>query len=165
MRTLSGVEITKKPYTFLFLFLKPWTPSKSNNLYLSELFLCCFLDFLLSSRVIRVLPRQHSGKESVGQCKRCTRCRFNPWLRQTPWSRKFNPLKYSCLKNSMDRGAQWATIHEVAKSQTRQHTSTVFILFQNILVFSTDIDKEKLNIIRRWFYVHKCFLNEEGLEK
>ena len=29
-----------------------------------------------------------------------------------------NPLQYSCLENSMDRGAWWATVHEVAKSQT-----------------------------------------------
>ena len=49
----------------------------------------------------------------------------------------------------MDRGAQWATVHGVNKeSDTTEHTSTNFILFQNILVFSTDIDKEKLNIIR-----------------
>ena len=25
---------------------------------------------------------------------------------------------YSCLENSMDRGAWWATVHRVAKSQT-----------------------------------------------
>ena len=29
-----------------------------------------------------------------------------------------NPLQYSCLENSMDRGAWWAIVHEVAKSQT-----------------------------------------------
>ena len=29
-----------------------------------------------------------------------------------------NPLQYSCLENPMDRGAWWATDHEVAKSQT-----------------------------------------------
>ena len=29
-----------------------------------------------------------------------------------------NPLQYFCLKNPMDRGAWWATVHEVAKSQT-----------------------------------------------
>jgi len=28
------------------------------------------------------------------------------------------PLQYSCPWNSMDRGAQWATVHRVAKSQT-----------------------------------------------
>ena len=30
-----------------------------------------------------------------------------------------NPLQYSCLENSIDRGAWWATVHGVAESQTR----------------------------------------------
>ena len=29
-----------------------------------------------------------------------------------------NPLEYSCLENSMDRGVWWAAVHGVAKSQT-----------------------------------------------
>ena len=29
-----------------------------------------------------------------------------------------NPLQYSCLENPMDRGAWWATVHRVTKSQT-----------------------------------------------
>ena len=29
------------------------------------------------------------------------------------------PLQYSCLGNPMDRGAWWAAVHGVAKSQTR----------------------------------------------
>ena len=29
-----------------------------------------------------------------------------------------NPLQDSCLGNPMDRGAWWATVHEVSKSQT-----------------------------------------------
>ena len=28
-----------------------------------------------------------------------------------------NPLHYFCLKNPMDRGTWWATVHSVAKSQ------------------------------------------------
>ena len=28
-------------------------------------------------------------------------------------------LQYSCLENPMDGGAWWATVHRVAKSQTR----------------------------------------------
>ena len=28
------------------------------------------------------------------------------------------PLQYSCLENSLDRGAWWATVHGIAKSQT-----------------------------------------------
>ena len=42
-----------------------------------------------------------------------------------------NPLQYSCLGNSMDRGAWWATVHEVAKSWTQLsmhiHTYTILI--------------------------------------
>ena len=30
-----------------------------------------------------------------------------------------NPLQYYCLENPMDRGAWWATVHGVTKSQTR----------------------------------------------
>ena len=30
-----------------------------------------------------------------------------------------NPLQYSCLKSSMERGAWQATVHGVTKSQTR----------------------------------------------
>ena len=30
-----------------------------------------------------------------------------------------NPLQYSCLENPMERGAWWATVHGVTKSQTQ----------------------------------------------
>ena len=32
------------------------------------------------------------------------------------------PLQYSCLENPMNRGAWWATVHRVAKSQTQLKT-------------------------------------------
>ena len=37
---------------------------------------------------------------------------------EDPWRRKWQPIQYSCLENPMDRGAWWATGHEVAKSWT-----------------------------------------------
>ena len=33
--------------------------------------------------------------------------------------RNGNPLQYSCLQNSMERGAWWITVHGVTKSQTQ----------------------------------------------
>ena len=36
---------------------------------------------------------------------------------------KSNPLQYSCLENSMNRGASWATVHGVAKSWMRLSTA------------------------------------------
>ena len=34
------------------------------------------------------------------------------------------PLQYSCLENPMDRGAWWAAVHGVAKSQTQLNDFT-----------------------------------------
>ena len=42
-----------------------------------------------------------------------------PGLGRSPGEGNGNPLQYSCLENPMDRGAWWATVHGVAKSQTR----------------------------------------------
>ena len=36
-----------------------------------------------------------------------------------------NPLQNSCLKNPMDRGAWWATVYGVAKSQRTHKISTL----------------------------------------
>ena len=42
-----------------------------------------------------------------------------PGSGRSPGEGHGNPLQYSCLEYSMDRGAWWATVHGVAKSQTR----------------------------------------------
>ena len=39
-------------------------------------------------------------------------------LERSPGEGNGNPLQYSCLENSMDRGAWQATIRGIAKSQT-----------------------------------------------
>ena len=39
-------------------------------------------------------------------------------LGRSPGEVHGNPLQYSYLGNAMDRGAQWATVQRVAKSQT-----------------------------------------------
>ena len=40
-----------------------------------------------------------------------------PGLGRSAGEANDNPLQYSCPGNPMDRGAWWATIHEVAKTQ------------------------------------------------
>ena len=42
-----------------------------------------------------------------------------PGWRRSPGEGNGSPLQYSCLENPMDRGAWQATVHGVAKSQTR----------------------------------------------
>ena len=41
-----------------------------------------------------------------------------PGLGRSPEKGNGNPLQYSCLENSMDRGAWQATVHGVARSRT-----------------------------------------------
>ena len=42
-----------------------------------------------------------------------------PGLGKSPGEGNGNPLQCSCLENSLDRGAWWATVHGVAKGWTR----------------------------------------------
>ena len=42
-----------------------------------------------------------------------------PGLGRSPREGNSNPLHYSGLENAMDRGAWWAAVHRVTKSQTR----------------------------------------------
>ena len=42
-----------------------------------------------------------------------------PELERCPGVWNGNLLQYSCLENSIDRGAWWATVHGIAKSRTR----------------------------------------------
>ena len=55
-------------------------------------------------------------------CLQCRRHEFNPWVgkKGREGNREGNgyPLQYSCLENSMDRGAWWVTVLGVAKSKT-----------------------------------------------
>ena len=41
-----------------------------------------------------------------------------PGLGRSPGEGNGNPLQYSCLENSMDGGAWWATVHGITKSPT-----------------------------------------------
>ena len=40
-----------------------------------------------------------------------------PGSERSPGGGHGNPLRYSCRENPMDRGAWWATVHRVAKTQ------------------------------------------------
>ena len=49
-------------------------------------------------------------KKSSCQCRICRRCGFDPWVGNISWKKKWQPIPYSYLENSMDR------VHRVAKT-------------------------------------------------
>ena len=60
-------------------------------------------------------PGGTSGKECTSQCKRHKR----HGLGRSPGGGHGNSLQYFCLSNPMGRGAWWAKVYRVAKSQTQ----------------------------------------------
>ena len=54
-----------------------------------------------------------------------------PGSRRSPGEGYGNPLEYSCLKKSMDRGTWWATVHGAAESDVAElpkHRGAVSLL-------------------------------------
>ena len=68
-----------------------------------------------------------------------------PGLGRSPGGGRGKLLHYSCLENSMDRGAWWATVHGIAKSQTQLSThatcllKTVVFQLSAVLVVKLDV--------------------------
>ena len=54
-----------------------------------------------------------------------------PGSGRSPGEGNGNPLQYSCLRNPMDRGDWWPTVHRVAKSGTRLSDFTLLSLFSH----------------------------------
>ena len=58
---------------------------------------------------------------------------------RSPGERNGNPHQYSCLENSMNRGAWWTTVHGVTNSWTllkNQHYGDTFLLRDTRVVLS-----------------------------
>ena len=93
-------------------------------------------------------PGGTGGKEPACQCRRHRRLRLDPWVGKIRWWRAWQPSPMSCLENSMDKKALWATVYWVTKSRTplkrpspHTHTcisSSLFICFIHLLCSSVD---------------------------
>ena len=59
--------------------------------------------------VVKNPPASSGGARDVGSI---------PGSGRFPGEVNSNPIQYSCLEKPIDRGAWWAKVHRVAKSQT-----------------------------------------------
>ena len=62
-----------------------------------------------------------------------------PGSGKSPGEENGNPLQYSCLGNSRDREACWATVHRVTKSRTPLSDQHFHFLSRNFISFSIKI--------------------------
>ena len=76
-------------------------------------------------------PGGSNGKES--SCN-AGNLHSMPGSGRLPGEGNGNPLQHSCLENPMDRGAWWATVHGVAKSQTRLIDFTFTVYYSSVFV-------------------------------
>ena len=58
------------------------------------------LDVLSWICLLKGFSMWHSGKESAWQCRKYKRCAFNPWVRNIPWRRKWQPIPVLLLGKS-----------------------------------------------------------------
>ena len=63
-----------------------------------------------------------------------------PGLGKSPGEGHGNLLQYSCLENSKERGAWWATVNVVSESDTTEHTHNFIICLNSFCPFSSIIE-------------------------
>ena len=64
---------------------------KSVNYYYESLLIQTVYDFGFLYAVVKGLPGGSSGNEPACQCRRSKRPRVNPWVREMPWRRTWQP--------------------------------------------------------------------------
>ena len=88
------------------------------------------LDAMESQRLAGLLSEVWTAGPSPTHSTHTTTTSQGPWAsarvhfenkvdHPTLGERHGNPLQYSCLENPLDRGAWWAIVHRITKSQTR----------------------------------------------
>ena len=75
-------------------------------------------------------------KESACQCRRRKRCKLILGLERSLGVGNDNPFQYSCLENSMDRGAWQATVGGVANSWTQFSIHTHIGIYTAVIWFN-----------------------------
>ena len=95
-----------------------------------------------------------------------------PGAGRSPGEGNGNPLQYSCLGNSMDGGAWWATVHGVPKNWTRLSDFIFFFthwlpfnfIYWEIMRVSAACEKKKLFFLKFSLRTRFILLNEKSVD-
>ena len=106
---------------------KPLVKNKHNYLsyyYLSRFYICCY--HAINNKSKSSFPSGTGVKNPPANAWDARDMGLIPGSGRFPGEGNGNPLQYSCLENSMHRGAWRPTVHEVTKSQIwlSYHTNT-----------------------------------------
>ena len=85
-----------------------------------------FILLFIFTYVLYLLPWWLSGKESTCNAGNVGDIGSIHGLGKCSGGGNGNPLQYSCLENSIDRGNWWAVVHKVANSQTLMFFNSLY---------------------------------------
>ena len=92
---------------------------------------------------------QHSDSpDSKEICLKCRKWGFDSWVWKIPWRKEWLPLQYSCLENSMDRGA-WG----LRLWGTRVDT-TEWLTFSLSILTITGQQRRDQDSMKSFFFLH-----------
>ena len=86
-----------------------WAATNAAQLQANVLSLC-------SPHLFKGFP---GDKESSSQCRRGTRCGFDPWFGKIPWRREWQPTPVFLPGESHGQRSLASTVHGAAESQTQ----------------------------------------------
>ena len=120
-----------------------------------------FIPYCRASQVALVVKNPPANAGDVGD-----ECSIPAWGR-SPGEGNGNPLQYSYLKNPMDGGAWWATVHGAAKRQTWLSTHTHISHVKGAMVSpdrerDMDLTGRDMDLTGPWRYLFGLELVQEG---
>ena len=94
------------------------TSESKEKLHLSSFLFNCLVENVQTAAIPRVFPVATVVKNPPANAGDARDAGLITGSGRSPGEGHGNPLQYSCLENPVDRGAWWATVCGVTKSQT-----------------------------------------------
>ena len=104
----SSFSFSKRYYGYLHIDVQTFWPTQ-------------YYTGLPSGSLVKSLPDNAQSTGSI------------PWSGRCPGEGNGNPFQFTCLENSMNRGAWWAIVHGVTKSKTRLKQLSIAHTFMPIM--------------------------------